>query len=70
MSQSKVSNEHDRDYHVHTGERGDVSRLLAPSISCWEAWRWELTRVALQRSSTTPTLSASQVIHPQNRQEG
>jgi hypothetical protein len=68
MSQSNASNEHDEGYHVHTGERGDVSTLLAPAISCWEAWRWELTRVALQRSST-PTLGTTQIIHPQNRQE-
>ena len=68
MSQSNVSNEHDEGYRVHTGERGDVSTLLAPAISCWEAWRWELTRAALQRSSI-PTLGEKQLTHPKRGQE-
>jgi len=68
MSQSNVSNERYEGYHVHTDESRDVSTLLAPAVSCWEAWRWELTRAALQRSST-PSLGENELTHPKRGQE-
>src|SRR5215510_16227252 len=42
---------HDGDLDIQTNEIRNVSMLIAPTISCWEAGRWELTRARLQRSS-------------------
>jgi hypothetical protein len=53
MSKSNTSNQYDGDYRVHTHERGDASMLLAPAVSCWEAWRWEVTRAMLRGSSAS-----------------
>jgi hypothetical protein len=44
----------------------DASAFLAPSIGCWEALRWELTRATLQRSSA---LGENQLTHPNRKQE-
>jgi hypothetical protein len=48
---SNISNQHDGDLDMHTNETRNVSMLITPTISCWEAGRWELTRARLQRSS-------------------
>jgi hypothetical protein len=70
MSKSNSSHQHDGDYRVHTHERGDASMLLAPAVSCWESWRWEVARAMLRGSSTSfMTLGESQIIQPKSRQE-
>jgi len=38
---------------VHTTGGGNASMLVAPTVSCWEAGRWELTRATLRRNSTS-----------------
>jgi len=48
---SNISKQHDGDLDIQTNEIRNVSMLIAPTISCWEAGRWELTRARLQRSS-------------------
>jgi hypothetical protein len=70
MSKSNISNQVDGDYRMRTDESGDVSLALVPAVSCWEAWRWELTRAALRGSCTSfMTLDEDQVIQPKSRQE-
>ena len=51
LSMSNISKQHDGDLDIQTNEIRNVSMLIAPTISCWEAGRWELTRARLQRSS-------------------
>jgi hypothetical protein len=58
---SNISNQHDGKLDMQTNETGNVSMLIAPTISCWEAGRWELTRARLQRSSVASLGSTSSV---------
>jgi hypothetical protein len=59
---SNISNRHDGNLDIHTNETRNVSVLMAPPISCWEAGRWELTRARLQRSSDASLESTSSVL--------
>jgi hypothetical protein len=72
MSNSSTSNQHDKDgdCRVRTDKSADAAMLLVPSVSCWEAWRWEVARAMLRGSSTSfMTLGESQMIQPKSRQE-
>jgi hypothetical protein len=50
---STISNQLGGNYRVHTAQCGNASMLLAPAVNCWEAGRWELTKAALRRNSTS-----------------
>src|SRR5262247_2662478 len=52
VSMSTISPQLDRQYGLHTTQYGNASMLVAPAVSCWEAWRWELTRATVQGNST------------------
>jgi hypothetical protein len=56
---SNISNQHDGHLDVQTNETCNVSTLITPLVSCWEAGRWELTKARLQRSSDAPPKSTS-----------
>jgi hypothetical protein len=58
---SNISNQHDGNLDTQTNETRNVSMRIAPTISCWEAGRWELTRATLQRSSDASLESTSSV---------
>ncbi len=58
---SNISNQNDGHLDVQTNETRNVSMLITPPISCWEAGRWELTRARLQRSFDAPPRSISSV---------
>ena len=58
---SNISKQHDGDLDIQTNEIRNVSMLIAPTISCWEAGRWELTRARLQRSSDASLESTSSI---------
>src|SRR5262245_30688758 len=53
VSMSTISPQLDGQYGLHTTQCGNASMLVAPAVSCWEAWRWELTRAAVRRNSTS-----------------
>ena len=46
LSMSNISKQHDGDLDIQTNEIRNLSMLIAPTISCWEAGRWELTRAS------------------------
>jgi hypothetical protein len=58
---SNISNQHDGDLDMQTNETRSVSTLIAPTISCWEAGRWELTRAKLQRGFDASLESISSI---------
>ena len=58
---SNISKQHDGDLDIQTNEIRNLSMLIAPTISCWEAGRWELTRARLQRSSDASLESTSSI---------
>jgi hypothetical protein len=45
---SNISKQHDGDTDIQTNEIRNVSKLIGPTISCWEAGRRELTRARLR----------------------
>jgi hypothetical protein len=58
---SNNSNQHDGNLDMQANETPNVSMPAAPTISCWEAGRWQLTRARLQRSSDASPRSTSSV---------
>jgi hypothetical protein len=53
VDMSKISNQHDEQLCRQTNETGNVSTLISPSVSCWEAGRWELTKASVRKSLMT-----------------
>ena len=39
---SNISNQHDGRLDIETNETPNISMLITPTISCWEARWWEL----------------------------
>jgi hypothetical protein len=68
MNKSNTSNQVDGDCRVNAHQSGDASMPLVPAVSCWEAWRWELTKAALRGSCTSfTTLDENEMLQPKGR---
>jgi hypothetical protein len=45
---SNISTQRDGRGCEQTNESGNAPMLIAPSVSCWETWRWEVIRASMQ----------------------
>ena len=43
---SNISTQRDGRGCEQTDESGNAPMLIAPSVSCWETWRWEAIRAS------------------------
>jgi hypothetical protein len=48
---SNITNQRDGYPYVQMNEARNAAMLTATSISCWETWRWEMSRAGVKEGS-------------------